>query len=214
MPLSCLALRATATVIATLSLGRSTSFRLSHIRCSLKRYTYSVSVTPYGELITCLICKVTCCGRIPYSQHLQGALHRKRSNHQEPTSCSICDKHFCSSDELNLHLSGIKHRKKALLASSTATVNETASGTFKCIPCNLECSSQLQLSDHLKGRKHLKCIKFKSADWNCDVLLPSALTNTHSTSEDCTASVGQKGRPFATNTSKSLCSKSEYLFER
>ncbi|KAF5395411.1 hypothetical protein PHET_12259 [Paragonimus heterotremus] len=135
------------------------------------RSTYDVSITPYGEVFVCKLCGVTCTGRVPYEQHVQGSQHKKISQSKVLTSCQICNCTFTSSDQLNDHLKGSRHRKKVHATSSgvspSVDLSEVTaeSGTFKCIPCNLDCSSHSQLTQHLAGKKHAKSLKLRRSKW-------------------------------------------------
>ncbi|TGZ59721.1 hypothetical protein CRM22_008912 [Opisthorchis felineus] len=129
--------------------------------------TYTITMTQYGELITCKFCNVSCTGRISYEQHLHGSRHRKNTQHKENFTCTACDTSFTSFEQRDAHLNGHKHRQKLLaLSPSVAQVPHSSSthnnqGPFRCISCNLDCSSLSQLNQHLMGKKHTKTLKMQ-----------------------------------------------------
>lgn len=124
------------------------------------------------EVITCNTCNVVCSGRIPYEQHISGAQHRLLS--AGPFHCSICNTTMNSQQSYEAHLVGSKHKRKAEIATTTTreitpehdssiAVQPSTTGTvseeFKCIACDLMCSSSEQLSSHLSGKKHARRCK-------------------------------------------------------
>ncbi|KAG5447328.1 hypothetical protein CSKR_109841 [Clonorchis sinensis] len=129
--------------------------------------TYTITITQYGELITCKFCNVSCTGRISYEQHLHGSQHRKNTQPKENFTCTVCDVSFTSFEQRDAHLNGHKHRQKLLTMSpSVAQVPHSSSthnsqGPFRCISCNLDCSSLSQLNQHLMGKKHTKTLKMQ-----------------------------------------------------
>ncbi|KAA3672798.1 uncharacterized protein DEA37_0010112, partial [Paragonimus westermani] len=135
------------------------------------RSTYDVSITPYGEVFVCKLCGVTCTGRVPYEQHVQGSQHKRITQSKVQTTCHVCNCTFTSSDQLNSHLKGSKHRKKVNASSPGVSIPvdssevTTENGALKCIPCNLDCSSHSQLTQHLAGKKHAKSLKVHRLKW-------------------------------------------------
>ncbi|KAF6774005.1 hypothetical protein AHF37_06610 [Paragonimus kellicotti] len=135
------------------------------------RSTCDVSITPYGEVFVCKLCGVSCTGRVPYEQHVHGSQHKKVTQSKVLTSCQVCNCTFTSSDQLNDHLKGSRHRKKVHAlspgVSSPVDLSEvtTENGAFKCIPCNLNCSSHSQLTQHLAGKKHAASLKLRRLKW-------------------------------------------------
>ncbi|KAF8563142.1 hypothetical protein P879_06960 [Paragonimus westermani] len=135
------------------------------------RSTYDVSITPYGEVFMCKLCGVTCTGRISYEQHVRGSQHKRITQSKVQTTCHVCNCTFTSSGQLNDHLKGSRHRKKANASSPSVSFPvdsskvATENDAFKCIPCNLDCSSHSQLTQHLAGKKHAKSLKVHRLKW-------------------------------------------------
>uniref|UniRef100_J3MXJ7 C2H2-type domain-containing protein n=1 Tax=Oryza brachyantha TaxID=4533 RepID=J3MXJ7_ORYBR len=90
---------------------------------------------------SCSICQVNCNGEWHFDTHLKG------KRHQANTQALL------EQSKKNSH--GTKVQPSIVVSASSETMDEQKALYF-CKVCSLKCTSERMLSDHLRGKKHLK----------------------------------------------------------
>ena len=160
--------------------------KASQMSNDIQNPKFNATIQQKEVFLSCDICNMSFSGPESQKQHNDSEKHKKKASqmscgfvvitqNQKPhapqqkeasLSCNICSMTFTGPESKEQHLGGEKHKKKLQQKLDEAKLKETSQqktsvdqgSVLRCKPCNVICTSEVSLAEHMASRNHAKMI--------------------------------------------------------